>query len=253
MMPFFNKPASMFRLALLCLLLAPAAFGQEGTIHYDLTVKIEIDLPPEMEAMRDQIPTERTMQRVVHFDPSRSLTTTPPPDPDAEEERSRNGRIRFGMGGQSENRTFLDLDEGRVVERRDFLGRTFLIEDEIATLPWRITGEQSTFLNYICQKAVATRDSTEIEAWFTTQIPASVGPGEYNGLPGAILLVTVDGGRESYVATQVELAALAEGLLVPPTEGQRVTRDEFGEIMREKLAEMEQMNGGRGGLRIFRQ
>ena len=50
----------------LILLVAPIS-AQEGTIHYDRVVKIEIDLPPEMESMRDRIPTENTTKMVLQF------------------------------------------------------------------------------------------------------------------------------------------------------------------------------------------
>ena len=93
-------------------------------------------------------------------------------------------------------------------------------------LPWRLTAERSTFLGYDCQKAVATQDSTTYEAWFTTQILASVGPEHYGGLPGAILVLTRDEGQKTYVATAVSLEPVDPQMIAPPTQGQRVTQEE---------------------------
>ncbi len=247
----------MIRLLLLVLAFAPiAASAQEGTIHYDVTTQLDIELPPEMQAMADQFPKETTQQLIVHFTPSATLSMPAPRNEEADTRTSRNGRIRFMMGGaRNDNRTFFDLDQGTMIEKTDFLGRTFLIEGEPRPLPWRLTTERSTFLGYDCQKAVATQDSTTYEAWFTTQILASVGPEEYGGLPGAILVLTRNEGKKTYVATHVSLEPIDPEMLAAPTEGQRVSRDEYDAIVEEKLAEMqaERGPGGRRGITIRRQ
>ncbi len=245
----------MLRFLFLLLIFAPVAVAQEGTINYDVTTRLDIELPPEMQAMADQFPKETTQKLIVHFTPSATLSMPAPRDPEADTRTSRNGRVRFMMGGaRNDNQTFFDLDEGMMVEKKDFLGRTFLIEGEPKPLPWRLTAERSTFLGYDCQKAVATQDSTTYEAWFTTQILASVGPEHYGGLPGAILVLTRDEGKQTYVATAVALEAIDPELIARPTEGQRVTQDEFDAIVEEKMEEMQAARGsGRGRSITIRQ
>jgi GLPGLI family protein len=245
----------MIRLLFLLLAFAPIAAAQQGTIHYEVKTRLDIELPPEMQAMADQFPKETTQQLIVHFTPSATLSMPAPRDPEADNRTSRNGRVRFMMGGaRSDDRTFFDLDEGKMIEKKDFLGRTFLIEGEPQPLPWRLTTERSAFLGYDCQKAVAVRDSSTYEAWFTTQILASVGPEEFGGLPGAILVLTMDDGKKSYVATSVSLEPVDPNLLVPPTEGQRVTKAEFDAIVAEKIEEMQAARGsGRGRSFTIRQ
>ncbi len=238
----------MIRFLFLALAFAPLAFAQEGTIQYDVTTRLDIELPPEMQAMADQFPKETKQQMIVHFTPSATLSMPAPRDPEADTHTSRDGRIRFMMGGaRNDNQTFVNLDEGTMVEKKNFLGRTFLIEGEPQPLPWRLTAERSTFLGYDCQKAVATRDSSEYEAWFTTQILASVGPEEFGGLPGAILVLTRDEGKKTYVATSVSSDPVDPSLLVSPTEGQRVTQAEYEDIVEEKLKEMQDARGSSGG------
>lgn len=243
-------------LPLLALLLLPAvAYAQEGTVTYEQTVKLDIELPPEMAHMQDRIPDSRTVTQLLLFSPDASLQKNAPREASEDEVSGGDGRMRFRMvQRRADDARFTDFETGRVAERRDFMGRTFLIEDEPAPLRWRLTGESAVFLGYTSQKAVAQRDTVAVEAWFTPEIPVPAGPAEYGGLPGLILVLTEDGGRRSFVATGVELAAHPAGALAPPTEGREVTREEFDAIVKEKMEEMGARRGRRGdGIFIRRQ
>jgi GLPGLI family protein len=124
------------------------------------------------------------------------------------------------------------------VEARQLLGRSFIIADERPTYPWKLTAEQADFLGYAVQKATAVLDSSVIEAWFTPQIPVQGGPATFGGLPGMILVVSIDDGEVQYTATGISLSPIAEGVIVRPTEGDEVTREEYEKIVAEKLEEL---------------
>jgi GLPGLI family protein len=235
--------------ALLFLAAAPAALAQHGTIRYEVVNKIDIELPPEMAAMRDQIPSEVRSERLLHFTPDAALSLTPP----REQSEEGSSRIAMRFAGQSEDeRMFTDLEAGTTLQTRSFLRRPFLISGEPKTMPWRITGEQSMFLGQPAMQAVATRDSVTYEAWFAPALAVPVGPDGYGGLPGVILLLTVDGGKTTYAAQEIRLDAPDPAALVPPTEGQAVTQEEFDVIFEEKMEEMRQARGGRSGGIIVR-
>lgn len=233
---------------LLASLLTLPLVAQEGTIHYDRTVKIEIELPPEMESMRDQIPTENTTRMELQFNGMESTWQAA-----AEQEESGNrsfggGGMRFMMSRSRDmNVTYINHDEGVMTDRRDFMGRTFLIRDEQPSLAWKLTGEQSEFEGFVVHRATAVRDSSKIEAWFAPEIPVSVGPGPFAGLPGAILVLTIDEGKTTFTATEVLMGTISEEGIVEPDEGREVTQEEFDEIMEEKRKEMEAQFGNRRG------
>lgn len=242
-------------LPLLMILLATPVLAQQGTITYDRVVKLDFELPPEMESMRDQFPTENKTRMTLHFNEWESVWQ-------ASEEQEESGERSFGGGGmmirmsrgpREQNVTYINHEEGLITERRDFMGRTFLIKDEQPMLPWKLTGEQSEFNGYLVQKATTVRDSSSVEAWFSPQIPVTVGPGPFGGLPGAILVLTIDEGQTTFTATDIALADLPEGTIVAPDEGKEVTQEEFDEIMEEKMKEMEAQFGGRGrnGARVI--
>jgi hypothetical protein len=253
-------------LSALLLVLPAALSAQEGTIAYSHSIKIDFELPPEMRARIEarggnraggaggMLPTERVSEVILLFKGSESLMKPVPPaprvggPPGAGDRRpGMAARMRMASASRRDRETVVEAyvqhDEGTIVEAREFLGRTFLIEDEVPALQWRLTGEQAEFLDYVVQKAVAQQDSSTVEAWFTPQIPISGGPAMYGGLPGMILVVSVDDGEIQYNATAVSLTAVDEGVIVRPTEGEAVTRDEYEEIVAEKLEELRVIRG----------
>jgi len=230
--------------------------AQEGTIKYDRIIKIEIELPPEMESMRDQIPTENTTQMELRFNGLESTWKAAAEQEDDGNRGFNRGGMRMVMSrARDQNVTYINHDEGMMTERRDFMGRTFLIKDDQPMLAWKLTGEQSEFDGYVVHRATAVRDSSSIEAWFAPEIPVAVGPGPFGGLPGAILVLTIDEGKTTFTATEVLMGELEEGSIAEPDEGREVTQEEFDEIMEEKRKEMEAQFGNRrnGSRFIIRQ
>ena len=237
-------------LTLAILLLPLVSSAQEGVVTYTESIKIDIQLPPEMQAMRAQIPNSRTATKQLFFNETASLMKNLPMSEESQRDagfEGGGGGFRMRMGGMRENNEiYTNLDEGLTTEKREFLGRTFLIEGDQEAIAWRLTDEKAEFLGYPCLKAVGTRDTTSFEAWFTPEIPVSAGPDIYAGLPGLVLVVNVDEGRITYTATEINTEALAEGTIVAPEDGKKVTREEFDKVVEEKMKEMGGAPG-RGG------
>ena len=109
---------------------------------------------------------------------------------------------------------------------------------------WKLTGEKIKYLEQECHKAVLKQEEEEIIAWFAPAIPVKVGPSNYHGLPGAILMVTANDGDLEIRATHINLSKIDNAFIVEPDKGKRVSSTEFERIEEEKLKQFEQMNGG---------
>ena len=228
----------------------------QGTITYEETIKLDIELPPEMASMADQFPSVEQNDMNLYFSDSQSLYMSAPSDGEDDEEHehfsSGDGMtVRFKMD-RPENKNFIDRENGTSIRKEKFFGKTFLIEGDHEPKRWKIeSGTQSEFLGFPCQKAILVDDSVKVEAWFTPEIPASVGPDSFGDLPGAILVLTIDDGKRSFVATNYDASPLDEKMLEKPKKGKKVSQEEFAEIQDEKLKELGTMRGGKGTTKII--
>ena len=223
-----------------------------GSIIYESTVQIDRnmkrwgrELPDDIKNM---IPKERSSYKELIFSSEAStyknkkIEQTEEVDMAQGEQRLR---MRF-MRSRENDMTYKNLSEKTSVEQRDLMGKTFLIEDSVANIPWKITGEKKMLNEYLCMEASTMEDDTvQVIAWFTPQIPVSTGPGKYGGLPGMILEMDIDEGQRIYQVTEINLREIDESLLEKPTKGKKVTREEFNEIRKEKMEEMREQHGGR--------
>lgn len=258
-----NRGRTIFHRALPGLLLmSPLALGaQQGTITYTHSINLELELPPELAMMAGEIPSAVSQDMLLHFDPSASLMV-PAPRGKQGEGRREEMIVEMAMfsemamfmsmsgvkiGGKSASgqspaaASYVDLDEGRIVETHEFMGRTFRVVDQRPEYEWRLTSEQAEHLGYMVIKATAEHDSTSIEAWFTPEIPVQGGPGPYGGLPGMILVVSVDDGYTKYFATEIALGDVEEGLIKVPDEGREMSKEEYEKVVAEKMEEMRKL------------
>ena len=157
------------------------------------------------------------------------------------------------------------------LQETEIFGKPFLIKDKLEPREWEITNETKQIGDYVAQKAIyrdvresrtisfsstnddtedgetaVSMDTTNIEAWFTSQIPVSQGPDDYWGLPGLIL--ELNDGTTSYVCTKVVLNPEEGVEIKKPKKGKTVTREEFRVEMDAKTQEMMKKfkKGGRG-------
>jgi GLPGLI family protein len=247
-------------LLILCLgsSLAGLAQMKEGRVVYERTMMFQrpVNMDPEM---AKRIPQSRTEQFELLFGNNQSLWQVIPSEEGSDiTVASPNGNAVFRMGGGGNEILYYNGEQAKQVAQREMFERTFLVEDSVRRLNWKLTDETKTILTYTVKKATAQRigtrsimamengemkrqevaDTTTIIAWFTTQIPGSYGPQEFQGqLPGTILELNMNNGRIVFkaieVSPKVNLAAVKE-----PKKGKRMTQAEY---MKERIALMEEM------------
>jgi GLPGLI family protein len=120
----------------------------------------------------------------------------------------------------------------------EFMTRHFRIVNEIDKPAWKLTDKRTKILDYTCISAELQKGEDVYVAYFTSEIPVSLGPDEFIGLPGLVLAVEKNG-ETVYLATSVELGPLEES--IPESkDGKKVSQQEFDNILQEKVREFEE-------------
>lgn len=98
------------------------------------------------------------------------------------------------------------------------------VVDDFFDWNWKITDEEKNINGYLCKKAITRIQGYYFEAWFTQDIPISVGPEKFDGLPGLILYVNT-GGFE-FVAKSIKFPDIVNAFEKPNFKGQTLTFDQ---------------------------
>ena len=149
-------------------------------------------------------------------------------------------------------------------QEQDVMGKEFLIKDALEVAEWELSDETKKIGNYTAQKATYSRiidsqrfstgmtemenvkDTIQVVAWFTPDIPVPHGPENFFGLPGLILEVQSSG--RTLICEKIELNPSAEPVaIVRPKRGKEVTREEFRAMQEEGMKQMMNRYQGKPG------
>jgi GLPGLI family protein len=265
------KKITFALVALMAISTSLMAQMKEGKITYERKTNMHRFITdPEMKA---RIPEFRTDNFELLFNEQSSLFRNAPedeaPDPFAGN-GGGGGGFRFRM---PETTTYIDFPSQLLYESRALFEKSFLIMDTVKPMKWKISDETKTILKHVCKKATTTitqqamgmnirmggpgrrnTDSTqskpaapkevELAVWYAEDIPVSIGPDTYNGLPGAILEVDMDNGANVTRATEIT-SKYPKKELVQPTKGDKMSRAQFQEEMKKLMQNMQQGGGMR--------
>ena len=140
-----------------------------------------------------------------------------------------------------------DLTKGTVSIQRDVFEQTYLLQDTLRELEWKITDETRTIAGFECKKAV-TRicDSVYVVAFYTDQIMVNSGPESFSGLPGLILGLAVPRLHTTWFATKVELIDPTPAQLSPSQKGKKASWQQISADLNKAMKDW-----GRGADRIL--
>lgn len=237
-------------------LLSPALQAQttSGQITYRETIKLMIEIDGADEAMRNMIPPSQSFEKQLIFTDQQAIYQDGAnPAGDLEIKHEENGNDMQIVMKRPASTLYTDLVAGTTINARDFFGRDFLITGTTKAHSWKMTGQQKKIGDYVCFQAILQDTSQQVVAWFSPQIPLSIGPSDWGKLPGMILEVDIDNGQRTIVATAVNLGPVAADAIIKPTKGKPVSQAEFAAIEEAKLKEMGDVMGGngRGGVKII--
>lgn len=241
----------------------------QGKVVYERTAQMRFNIAE----MGDQEHVQTRVDKFeLNFANNQSLWKQAEKETEEEGPAGDNGGVQIRMVVMgSDDVLYNNFTDAKRTELRVFMERKFIIDDSIRPLNWKMGEETKTILNHICRKATATtitprmsmnidngvmskkeiQDTANITAWFASDIPVAAGPAEYQGqLPGLILALDINNGRQVYKAVEIsEKADIAS--IKAPTGKKHYTLAEFRKERDKMMDEMQQNNqGGNRRIRI---
>ena len=251
-----NKSATFLVTFLACMTISAGSLsGQDplaGTITYQQVLRYSFENIEKAHGdnQRTQdwvasLPKEGITVQVLNFNSKLALFE----EDEAEKEATPPGLQRAIMYESSlkpaspvVQKVYYDFEKNQRLEQLEYMTRFFLVQSEVEAVAWKLGSEKKKVLEYTCMSASVTLDDQEIVAWFSPEIPVSLGPSVYGGLPGLILAVERNG-ETAYVATSVSLTPPSEESMMKPNKGSKVTQEEFKSIQEEKEKERKENPG----------
>jgi GLPGLI family protein len=144
----------------------------------------------------------------------------------------------WGIGPSKDNIVYTELERKSVKSLKNVFEQTFLLQDSVKQLEWRMTDEIRTIAGFDCRKAVARIcDSVYVVAFYTEEITVSGGPESFYGLPGMILGLAVPRLYTTWFATKVELVPPTEKDFAISSKGKKVTNTELLKTLQSSLSD----------------
>lgn len=217
------KPSVLF-----AILLVPALFARTQS-PFRSTVKIEFEktvyvkqlmkaLEPEWyEMVKDRVPESMTSYFDFIGDTVQSLYRPG-------REVAYDPRTPF-QGIADKNVVYNNYQSRTTVTQKPVFEETFLVEDSLLNVKWKLTSDTRTIAGFDCRKAIGFIDDTvAVFAFYTDEILIPAGPESVNGLPGMILGMGVPRIHTTWFATKVEVNGVNLTTVKPATKGKKVNR-----------------------------
>jgi len=125
-------------------------------------------------------------------------------------------------GPANDNVVFNDIEQQKFTSQKAVFENTFLVQDSLRKLNWKITPDTRTIAGFECRKATAIiMDSVFVVAFYTDQIVTSGGPESFTGLPGMILGLALPRMNITWFATKLEMIEVKDADIAVPKKGKK--------------------------------
>jgi GLPGLI family protein len=200
---------------------AQTNFYQAVKIEFEKTVyvrQLTKALQPEWyERIKDRLPETALTYYNFMGDTARSIYRTG-------REVPRDPKLTYQSFADN-NVVYNDYISGSTITQKPVFEETFLVQDSLAKIKWKITPDVRTIAGFECHKAIGLlEDSITLFAFYADEILVRGGPESAHGLPGMILGLGIPRLHTTWFATKVEINGIDMNRVRPETKGKKTTR-----------------------------
>jgi GLPGLI family protein len=136
------------------------------------------------------------------------------------------------------NVVYNDYKSGLTVSQKPVYEETFLMQDSLINIRWKITNDTRNIAGFECRKAIGIiGDTLAVFAFYTDELMVNGGPEGIHGLPGMILGLGIPRLHTTWFATKVEVVNVNMSEVTPSKKGKKVTRSEMLQAINNVLKE----------------
>lgn len=136
------------------------------------------------------------------------------------------------------------ISQGNIFEK------SFIVSEKLPEVQWQVVDSIRNIGPFEARKAIGSVEGKKLEAWYTTEIPVSIGPNLYGGLKGLILEINLENG-DTFLFKEYHAEIPQEVNFTPPSKGKEITKEEFDKLAREKLEQINQTIQEQGPIKII--
>ncbi len=133
-----------------------------------------------------------------------------------------------------------NFEKNTIQEAYELLGKTYIVEDTLLAMNWKIQNDLKEVAGHICMKAFIedTLKKHQIVAWFAQDIPLNAGPEHFHSLPGMILEIDINDGAMIISANRIDLKKLTTELNAPKKlKGKKIKQVDYAGMIKKHIAE----------------
>lgn len=128
----------------------------------------------------------------------------------------------------SKNIVYTDYEKNTSITQKPVYEETFLVQDSLLNIKWKITPDTRNIAGFECRKAVGILfDTVAVFAFYTDELITPGGPEGIHGLPGMILGMGIPRLHATWFATKVQVVNVPTAQIHPETKGKKVNRNDM--------------------------
>ncbi len=227
-------------LMFICSLHAQSIFITSGKIEFEKRLSLHriindlwSDEPGAIfgiDEMKKRLPTGKNFYFDLYFDNNKTLYK-----PGRETTAVQDG-TEFFLPTAKDNTVYSELDKQISISQKTVFENTYLLQDSIRQIQWRITPDTRTIAGFECRKAIGIiMDSVYVIAFYTDEIIPSGGPESFAGLPGMILGVAIPRINTTWFATKLEIQEVKPEQLAAPKKGKKADLNTIMVTLKDRM------------------
>lgn len=143
--------------------------------------------------------------------------------PGREVNKTRRGAFDLA---DTKNTVYTNFSSGLSTSQKPVFEETFIVEDSLSRIQWKLTADTRTIAGFECRKAIGImNDTIGVFAFYADELMMPAGPESVHGLPGLILGLSIPRLHTTWFATKVEVNGVnMSQVKAPAGKGKKVTK-----------------------------